>query len=179
MDNHFRQHATWNDFTRALGEFHVAYSWADKAVTCLLVFLLMGGDPNRALVGLYGMDARAKCHRVKTLAKGFMPGEAGAIAQFADGHNALTRYRNTLAHSCFEWHPKKHRFSLTNFGDDPFPSVSKATQPKQVAALTAKAKEAEALANLVYEYLAARDALSALDPDRPSRVIEVKASQRD
>ena len=177
MDDFYRQHESWNTFTRALGEFHVAYSWAEKAVTSLLVFL-MEGDPNRSLIVLYRMDSRAKCERVRKLAKAFRPEDSTEIAAMADGHEALSAYRNTVAHSCFEWHLTKYRFSLSSFGEEAFPSTPKAVQPKQVRELTAKATEADKLADKIWAYLAERDAVSGLDPSRPSRIVEIKASHK-
>jgi hypothetical protein len=125
------------------------------------------------------MDARARCQRIKTIAKGFDVQGERKIIELAERFESLTSYRNNISHSCFEWHPKKHRFSTSTWGDTAYPSIDKITQPKQIKEITSKAVEAEKISSEIYDYLASCDALSGLDPDRPSRVVEVKTSQKD
>ena len=125
------------------------------------------------------MDARARCKRIKTIAKEFKIEEEDKIVDLVNRFENLTKYRNSLAHSCFEWHPKKHRFSISVWGDTAYPSVSQLTQPKQRAEIASKAVEAENISAEIYNYLVSQGALSGLDLDRPSRVVEIKTSQKD
>jgi hypothetical protein len=125
MDEHFRQHQTWNAFAGILGEFFIVYSWADKAITILLHHLAQGGDPNRGLIVLYGMSARTKLSRIVALANAYETTDKDRIIGFSTDFQDLSTYRNSLAHCCFEWNPEKLRFSVSNFGEDASRAISK------------------------------------------------------